>query len=77
MNTEETFDQVLDSLVEYRYQLRVEHNHSDMMWYAYYAGKDLRQLFDKDIDWHAASNTPSGAIFNLKKLADGKDRYAL
>jgi uncharacterized protein (DUF3820 family) len=77
MNNALTLDDELDGLVEYKYQLRVEHNHSDMTWYAYYAGKGLRQLFDKDVDWYTASNTPSGAVSNLVKLVHEKDRDSL
>ena len=70
-------DELLDSLVEYRYQLRVEHNHGDMKWYAYYAGKEQRSLFDKDIDWQTGSDTPTQAVKQLKKLIKTEDRYSL
>lgn len=68
---------LLDGLVEYRYQLRLEHNHSDMQWYAYFAGKEQRQLHDKDIDWETASKSPLEAVTKLIKLVKTKDRYEL
>lgn len=71
------FDKLANELVEKRYQLRIEHNHSDMKWYAYYAGKYLRKLFDKDIDWYTASDTPTGALQNLSKLLKERDRFDL
>jgi len=37
------FDRLADDLVERQYQLRVEHNHSTMRWYAYYARKGCGQ----------------------------------
>lgn len=65
-----SFDDRADYLVEKKYQLRVEHNHSTMKWYAYYAGKDQRGLFDNDIDWYTESDTPTGAIEKLRKLLE-------
>lgn len=65
------FDTKADELVEKKYQLRVEHNHRDMKWYAYYAGKDQRGLFDDDIDWHTGSDTPTEALDKLKQLLEG------
>lgn len=67
----------LDNLVERRYQLRLEHNHGDMKWYAYYAGKNQRQLFDNDIDWETGSSTPHEAVDKLTKIVETKDRYTL
>lgn len=67
----------LNNLIEYRYRLRVEHNHSDMKWYAYFAGKEQRLLFDKDIDWQTSSDTPSEAVTKLTELVKTKDRYEL
>lgn len=67
----------LDQLVEYRYQLRLEHNHSDMKWYAYYAGKELRNLFDKDTDRETASDTPQEAAQKLVELTKTKDGAVL
>lgn len=69
------FDKLADNLIEKRYQLRIEHNHGDMKWYAYYAGKENRQLFDDDIDWETASDTPTGALENLTLIMGdiGKD----
>lgn len=61
------FDELADDLVERKYQLRIEHNHGDMKWYAYYAGKQRRQLFDDDADWNTASDTPTGALQKLKE----------
>lgn len=72
-----TLDKHLDELVDYRYQLRLEHNHGDMRWYAYYAGKESRQLFDKDIDWQTGSDSPTEAITKLKELVKKEDRYSL
>jgi hypothetical protein len=63
--------------VEYRYQLRLEHNHGDMKWYAYYAGKENRQLHDKEIDWQTASDTPLEAVQRLIGLKEKLDRYSL
>ena len=60
-------DKLADDLVEKHYQLRIEHNHSDMKWYAYYAGKSLRSLFDDDIDWEIGSDTPTEALVRLKE----------
>lgn len=71
------FDKIAKDLVEYRYQLRVEHNHGTMQWFAYYAGKEDRRLFDKDIDWETASDTPTEAIIKLNILKHTKDRYEL
>lgn len=67
----------LDGLTEYRYQLRLEHNHADMKWYAYYAGREQRNLHDKDIDWETASDTPDEAIVKLQKLIKRRGRYEL
>lgn len=73
----ETLEQMLESLAEYRYQLRLEHNHSDMRWYAYFSGKEGRLLFDKDIDWKTSGDTPTEAVNNLLELRDKVDRYSL
>lgn len=62
------FDKKADELVEKKYNLRITHNHGDMKWYAYYAGKDQRGLFDDDIDWQTASDTPTEALDKLSKL---------
>lgn len=67
----------LESLVEFRYQLRLEHNHSDMKWYAYYAGKEQRLLHDKEIDWQTASDTPYEAVKKLDAIVKTTDRFAL
>lgn len=77
-NTEmtDTLYNLLDTLVEKRYQLRLEHNHGDMKWYAYYAGKECRQLFDKEIDWETGGDTPNEALEKLHSLVS-KDRWAL
>lgn len=48
------------------YQLRVEHNHSDMKWYAYYAGRDQISLFDDTSHYETASDTPLGALEKLQ-----------
>lgn len=65
----EYFDQLADELIEKKYQLRIEHNHSDMKWYAYYAGKLCqKQLFDDDDDWVTGSDTPTEALMKLKEL---------
>lgn len=64
---------VLDELVEKKYQLRLEHNHSDMKWYAYYAQRGQRSLFESDLyssgedDWETASDTPLEAAQALLK----------
>jgi hypothetical protein len=57
-----------NKLVEWRYQLRIEHNHADMKWYAYYAGKDQRRLFDRVIDRETAGDTPLEAVTALNDL---------
>lgn len=69
-NHKKTFDYLADQLVEKRYQLRVEHNHSTMKWYAYFAGKDQRGLFDDDDDWKTESDTPTEAIKKLQHQLD-------
>ena len=66
MCNEVSFDRLAGELVEKKYQLRIEHNHGTMQWYAYYAGKDQRQLFDDDGDWDTAANTPTQALQALK-----------
>jgi hypothetical protein len=48
-----------------------------MHWYAYYAGKENRQLFDKDIDYETASDTPTEALIKLNILKSTEDRYEL
>jgi hypothetical protein len=68
MSKEVSLDKLLDDLVEKKYQLRLEHNHSDMKWYAYYAGKAQRQLFDEDVDWETGSDTPLEAVTKLTEL---------
>jgi hypothetical protein len=62
------FDELADDLVERRYQLRIEHNHGDMKWYAYYSGKAGRQLFEEDKDWETMSDTPTEALKKLKEI---------
>lgn len=64
------FDILADNLVEKKYQLRIEHNHYDMQWYAYYAGRDERRLFDDDIDRETASKTPTEALRKLAELPE-------
>lgn len=59
-------DTLADELLEKHYTLRIEHNHSDMKWYAYYAGKENRQLFDNEKDWETGSDTPTEALLKLK-----------
>jgi len=66
MCNEVSFDRLADELVEKKYQLRVEHNHGTMQWFAYYAGKDQRRLFDDDGDWDTAASTPTQALQALK-----------
>jgi len=61
-------DKVLDSLVEKKYQLRLEHNHSDMMWYVYYAGREARSLFDDGADWTTGGDTPTEAAKKASNL---------
>ncbi len=58
-------DYLMDKLEEQHYQLRLEHNHADMTWYAYFAGKELHNLFDNDDDWSIAGNTPLKALLRL------------
>lgn len=61
-------------LIEKKYRLRIEHNHSDMKWYAYYAQTGQRALFESDLyssgddDWKTASDTPTEALRKLKEL---------
>lgn len=68
------FDKLADELIERKYQLRVEHNHSDMKWYAYYSRRGQRTLFENDLygsgedDWKTASDTPTEALAKLKEL---------
>ena len=76
-NTNQSLAEILDGLVEYRYQLRLEHNHRDMKWYAYFAGKDQRLLHDKEVDWQTASDTPLEAVQKLYELTKTEDRYSL
>jgi hypothetical protein len=62
------FDKLADELAEKKYQLRVEHNHGDMKWYAYYAQKESTiNLFDKDEHRLTMADTPTEAIKNLKE----------
>lgn len=67
-------DKLLDDLVEAKYQLRLEHNHGDMKWYAYFAGRGGRKLFesdlysDGDLDWLTAGDTPLEAVIKLTGL---------
>lgn len=62
------FDTLAETLVEKRYQLRVEHNHKDMKWYAYYAGKNSYiELFDESYHSYTAADTPTEALKNLKE----------
>lgn len=63
------FDKLADDLIERQYQLRVEHNHSDMHWYAYYARRGgEKKLFDEDQDWETGSDTPTEALKKLKEI---------
>jgi hypothetical protein len=62
------FDILAEDLIEKKYQLRVEHNHGDMKWYAYYAGKGERCLFDYDGGWETGSDTPTDALLKLREL---------
>lgn len=71
-DTQQNLKEVLDSLVERKYQLRLEHNHSDMKWYAYYAGKAGRKLFDDDADWQTGSDNPLDAALKLQALQELK-----
>lgn len=57
---------LLEDLAEVNYQLRVEHNHSDMKWYAYYAGRDQISLFYDISHYGTASDTPLGALEKLQ-----------
>lgn len=62
-----TFDELAEELIERKYQLRIEHNHGDMKWYAYYARKGATvRLFDEDAHWQTGSNTPTEALQKLK-----------
>lgn len=61
-------DDKLKDLVEKKDQLRLEHNHSDMKWYAYYAGRERRQLHDDEIDWETSGDTPLEAVTKLSDL---------
>lgn len=63
------FDELADGLIERKYQLRVEHNHGDMKWYAYYSRREGKELFDEDEDWLTASETPTEALKKLKKAS--------
>jgi len=64
------FDKLADELIEKHYQLRVEHNHGDMKWYAYYAGKGSTvNLFDEDYHTITASDTPTKALNKLSKIS--------
>lgn len=64
------FDKLADELVEKKYQLRVEHNHGDMKWYAYYARKGSTvQLFDLDEHHYCFGDTPTEALKKLKELS--------
>jgi len=67
---EQTTDLIANKLVENEYQLRVEHNHGTMKWYAYYGGKTNRDLFDNDEDWKTESDTPTEALRKLAKLQE-------
>lgn len=60
---EYTTDFLLDKLADLHYNLRLEHNHSDMRWYVYYTGKDgTRKLFDHQEDWNVSGDTPVEAL---------------
>lgn len=68
-NTNE-LDRLANELVERKYQLRVEHNHGDMQWYAYYARKGATvNLFDEDEHRGTMASTPTEALRNLKESA--------
>lgn len=67
--SKKTFDEIADELVEKKYQLRIEHNHSDMKWYAYYARKGSTvNLFDEEEHTLTMSDTPTEALKKLGKL---------
>lgn len=69
---EGTTDRLADSLAEKYYQLRIEHNHADMKWYAYYAGRTGRSLFDDKSDWDSCGDTPTEALQALSNITKDK-----
>jgi hypothetical protein len=72
-----TSDYILQKLEEKHYTLRVEHNHSDMYWYAYFAGREQRSLFDEDEDWNLGGETPIKALLRLVlSMDDLDDRFS-
>lgn len=66
------FDKLADNLVERKYQLRIEHNHGDMKWYAYYARKGAEvNLFDEGYEEEhrqTMSDTPTEALKKLREI---------
>lgn len=68
MRANKDLSQMLDNLVEKKYTLRLEHNHGTMQWFAYYAGKFGRNLFDEEDDWLTAGATPEEAVAKLTDL---------
>lgn len=73
------FDELAEQMVERKYQLRIEHNHTDMKWYAYYAQRGQRNLFESDPysngddDWKTAADTPTEALNNLRKVIEADE----
>jgi hypothetical protein len=69
--THDELEDLLKELIEKEYQLRLEHNHSDMRWYAYYARKGSTvQLFDLDEHYNCSGSTPTEAAQSLKSTKD-------
>jgi hypothetical protein len=67
------FDNLAQEVIERKRQLRIEHNHMDMKWYAYYADRELMNLFDDDAHWLTMSDTPTEALRKLRDLMMGKN----
>ncbi len=62
-------DMLASGLIEKRYNLRIEHNHGDMKWYAYYGGRNGEtSLFDEDWHWKTAAESPTEALLRLKQV---------
>lgn len=61
------FDKLAEDMTERKYNLRIEFNHSTMKWYAYYAGREMRSLFDYEYDWLTAADTPTEALIHLEE----------
>ena len=68
------FDELASELVEVKYQLRIEHNHGDIKWYAYYAGKGanltISDVFDIKMKFIACADTPSQALTILRNIVN-------